>query len=71
MDSTVVEVPVKRAMVAAADRVVLLADAGKFPGTGLAKVCGPEALDIVVTSAGADEPTCVALGEEAGVEVLR
>jgi DeoR/GlpR family transcriptional regulator of sugar metabolism len=70
MDSTVVEVPVKRAMVAAGDRVVLLADAGKFPGTGLAKVCGPDALDIVVTSAGADEPTCVALGE-AGVEVLR
>jgi len=70
MDSTVVEVPVKRAMVAAADRVVLLADAGKFPGTGLAKVCGPEALDVVVTSAGADEATCAALGE-AGVEVLR
>jgi DeoR/GlpR family transcriptional regulator of sugar metabolism len=70
MDSTVVEVPVKRAMVAAADRVVLLADAGKFPGTGLAKVCGPEALDVVVTSSGADGPTCAALGE-AGVEVLR
>jgi DeoR/GlpR family transcriptional regulator of sugar metabolism len=70
MDSTVVEVPVKRAMVAAADRVVLLADAGKFPGTGLAKVCGPDALDVVVTSAGADESTCAALGE-AGVEVLR
>ncbi|MEA5364379.1 DeoR/GlpR family DNA-binding transcription regulator [Amycolatopsis sp., V23-08] len=70
MDSTVVEVPVKRAMVAAADRVVLLADAGKFPGTGLAKVCGPDALDVVVTSAGADATTCAALGE-AGVEVLR
>lgn len=70
MDSTVVEVPVKRAMVAAADRVVLLADAGKFPGTGLAKVCGPDALDVVVTTPGADEPTCATL-REAGVEVLR
>ncbi|MEV4148014.1 DeoR/GlpR family DNA-binding transcription regulator [Amycolatopsis sp. NPDC049691] len=70
MDSTVVEVPVKRAMVAAADRVVLLADAGKFPGTGLAMVCGPDALDVVVTTPGADEPTCAAL-REAGVEVLR
>ncbi|MEU7789090.1 DeoR/GlpR family DNA-binding transcription regulator [Amycolatopsis sp. NPDC049159] len=70
MDSTVVEVPVKRAMVAAADRVVLLADAGKFPGTGLAKVCGPDALDVVVTSAGADGPTCARLAD-AGVEVLR
>lgn len=70
MDSTVVEVPVKRAMVAAGDRVVLLADAGKFPGTGLAKVCGPDALDVVVTSTGADEPTCAVLAD-AGVEVLR
>ncbi|GAB3155646.1 DeoR/GlpR family DNA-binding transcription regulator [Amycolatopsis stemonae] len=70
MDSTVVEVPVKRAMVAAGDRVVLLADAGKFPGTGLARVCGPDALDVVVTTTGADEPTCAAL-DEAGVEVLR
>ena len=34
MDTTVVEVPVKRAMIAASDQVVLLADAGKFPGTG-------------------------------------
>ncbi|MGW5722374.1 DeoR/GlpR family DNA-binding transcription regulator [Amycolatopsis sp. NPDC003865] len=70
LDSTVVEVPVKRAMVAAADRVVLLADAGKFPGTGLARVCGPDALDVVVTTPGADEPTCAVL-REAGVEVLR
>jgi DeoR/GlpR family transcriptional regulator of sugar metabolism len=70
MDSTGVEVPVKRAMVAAGDRVVLLADAGKFPGSGLARVCGPDALDVVVTSPGADEPTCAAL-REAGVEVLR
>jgi DeoR/GlpR family transcriptional regulator of sugar metabolism len=49
---------------------VLLADAGKFPGTGLARVCGPDALDVVVTSPGAHEPTCSAL-REAGVEVLR
>ncbi|MFD9891663.1 DeoR/GlpR family DNA-binding transcription regulator [Amycolatopsis sp. NPDC059027] len=70
MDTTVVEVPVKRAMIAASDRVVLLADAAKFPGTGLAKVCGPEALDVVVTNAAADAGTCAALAE-AGVEVRR
>ncbi|MFE0024405.1 DeoR/GlpR family DNA-binding transcription regulator [Amycolatopsis sp. NPDC059021] len=70
MDTTVVEVPVKRAMIAASDRVVLLADAAKFPGTGLAKVCGPEALDVVVTNAAADAGTCAALAE-AGVEVMR
>ncbi|OIJ93130.1 DeoR/GlpR family DNA-binding transcription regulator [Streptomyces monashensis] len=69
MDTTVVEVPVKRAMIAASDRVVLLADAAKFPGTGMAKVCGPEDLDAVVTDAPVDPATRSAL-QEAGVEVV-
>jgi DeoR/GlpR family transcriptional regulator of sugar metabolism len=68
MDTTVVEVPVKRAMIAAADHVVLLADASKFPGTGMARVCDPSALDVVVTNAPAHEPTHSAL-RDAGVEV--
>ncbi|MGP3948433.1 DeoR/GlpR family DNA-binding transcription regulator [Streptomyces sp. 7N604] len=70
MDTAVVEVPVKRAMIAASDKVVLLADAGKFPGTGMARVCGPEELDVVVTNAPSDPATCAAL-EEAGVEVVQ
>lgn len=70
MDTTVVEVPVKRAMIVAGDKVVLLADAGKFPGTGTARVCGPEELDVVVTNASSDPATCAAL-DEAGVEVVR
>jgi DeoR/GlpR family transcriptional regulator of sugar metabolism len=70
MDTTVVEVPVKRAMIAAGDKVVLLADASKFPGTGTARVCGPEELDVVVTNASSDPATCAAL-DEAGVEVVR
>ena len=37
LDTTTVEVPVKRAMLEAAERTVLLADASKFPGTGLAR----------------------------------
>ena len=69
MDTTVVEVPVKRAMIAASDQVVLVADADKFPGTGVARVCGPEELDVVVTNAGADPATTAAL-REAGVEVI-
>jgi DeoR/GlpR family transcriptional regulator of sugar metabolism len=68
MDTTVVEVPVKRAMIAAADHVVLLADASKFPGTGMARVCDPGALDVVVTNAPTHEPTHSAL-RDAGVEV--
>jgi DeoR/GlpR family transcriptional regulator of sugar metabolism len=69
MDTTVVEVPVKRAMIAASDQVVLVADAGKFPGTGMARACGPEDLDVVVTNVGADPVTTGAFSE-AGVEVI-
>ena len=69
MDTTVVEVPVKRAMIAASDRVALLADAAKFPGTGVATVCGPEALDTVVTDAPVDHQTAAAL-HEAGVTIV-
>ena len=69
MDTTVVEVPVKRAMIAASDHVVLVADVGKFPGTGMSRVCGPQELDTVVTNATADDRTKTAL-REAGVTVL-
>jgi len=69
MDTTVVEVSIKRAMIAASEQVILLADATKFPGTGVARVCGPEDLNVVVTNAGADPATCARL-REAGVEVI-
>lgn len=69
MDTTVIEVSVKRAMIAAADSVVLLADAGEFPGTGMMKSCGPAALDTVVASALADPATSAAF-DEAGVKVV-
>ncbi|MED7824474.1 DeoR/GlpR family DNA-binding transcription regulator [Streptomyces chiangmaiensis] len=69
MDTTVVEVPVKRAMIKASDQVVLLADSAKFPGTGMAKVCDAGDLDVVVTSAPIDPVTRSSL-DEAGVEVM-
>jgi len=69
MDTTVVEVPVKRAMIAASDQVVLAADLAKFPGSGMARVCGPRELSTVVTNAPADDKTRAAL-REAGVEVI-
>jgi DeoR/GlpR family transcriptional regulator of sugar metabolism len=50
-DTTMVEVPIKRLMIAAADRVVLLADKAKFAMSGVVRVCGPESLDQVVTDA--------------------
>jgi DeoR/GlpR family transcriptional regulator of sugar metabolism len=69
LDTTAVEVPVKRAMISASDQVILLADAGKFPGTGMARVCGPDDLDVMVTNAPAHEQTRTSLSE-AGVEVV-
>lgn len=69
MDTTVVQVPVKRAMIAASEHVVLIADVGKFPGTGMARVCGPGDLDTVVTNAPVDPATGAAM-KEAGVDVI-
>ncbi|MFC4008880.1 DeoR/GlpR family DNA-binding transcription regulator [Nonomuraea purpurea] len=67
VDTTLAEVPLKRAMIAAAGQVVLLVDRHKFPGTGALRVCGPEDIDMIVTNAGADEATlrhCAAAGAE-------
>ncbi len=69
LDTTAVEVPVKRAMLTVAERVVLVADASKLPGRGIARVCGPDALDTVVTGPDADHDTLGTL-RDAGVEVL-
>ncbi len=69
-DSTIVEVPIKRAMIEAADRVVLLADAEKFSMRGVMRVCEAEAIDHVVTDASLPDPVCGAI-EEAGIEVMR
>ncbi|MCK2215970.1 DeoR/GlpR family DNA-binding transcription regulator [Actinomadura sp. ATCC 31491] len=69
VDTTLAEVPLKRAMIAAAGQVVLLVDRHKFPGTGALRVCGPEDVDVVVTNAGADPATLACLAA-AGTEVL-
>jgi DeoR/GlpR family transcriptional regulator of sugar metabolism len=69
MDTTVAEVPARRAMIAASDKVVLLADKSKFPGKGMVKICGPEDLDVLVTNATPDDATYTALNE-AGVRVV-
>lgn len=69
MDTTGIEVPVKKAVVAAAERTVLLADHGKFPGIGMLAVCGPGDIDVLVTNEGAD-PGTLATFSAAGTEVL-
>jgi DeoR/GlpR family transcriptional regulator of sugar metabolism len=69
LDSTRVEVQVKRSMIAAADRAVLLADRHKFPGSGGLKVCHVRDLSGIVTNEGLYE-AMVTTCREAGVEVV-
>lgn len=67
-DTTMVEVPIKRTMMAAADRVVLLADRQKFSMGGVVRVCGAADIDQIVTEADIPATTRVAVNE-AGIEV--
>jgi DeoR/GlpR family transcriptional regulator of sugar metabolism len=69
MDTTLVEVPIKRGMIAASRRTVLLVDAAKFEMAGSVRVCGADELDVVVTDARADHPGVAALQRE-GVGVV-
>ncbi len=70
LDTTGIEVGVKRAMLAASERSVLLADKGKFPGTGLLAVCEAGDVDVVVTNQGADPGTLQRMAQ-AGTEVFQ
>jgi DeoR/GlpR family transcriptional regulator of sugar metabolism len=67
-DTTMVEVPIKRLMIAAAECVVLLADAAKFCMAGVVRVCGAESLDRIVTDAPVPAASRATLGT-AGIEV--
>src|SRR3954447_22371527 len=67
-DTTMVEVPIKRLMIAGADCVVLVADAAKFSMTGVVRVCGAESIHHVVTDAPVPAP-CRSAVDAAGIEV--
>jgi DeoR/GlpR family transcriptional regulator of sugar metabolism len=67
-DTTMVEVPIKRLMIAGAAEVVLIADAAKFAMTGMVRVCGPESLSHIVTDAPLPASARSAV-DAAGIEV--
>jgi DeoR/GlpR family transcriptional regulator of sugar metabolism len=69
LDTTMVEVPIKRAMMASAARSVLLVDSAKFAMRGVVRVCGAGELDVLVTDDDAPADRRAAL-RDAGVEVL-
>jgi DeoR/GlpR family transcriptional regulator of sugar metabolism len=63
------EAEVKHAMVAAASRVVVLADHGKIGHVATAKIIDLSAAEVLVTDSGADGPSLRAL-EQAGLTVI-
>lgn len=69
MDTTGMEVPIKRAMMSVAQRRVLLADRDKFPGAGLLRIAGAAEFTALVTNDGAD-PDTLATFAAAGTEVI-
>jgi len=68
VDNMAVEAPIKQSMIAASDRVVLLASEAKFPGTGALRLCSLTEVDALITTTGAPEET-LALCRNAGGEV--
>jgi DeoR/GlpR family transcriptional regulator of sugar metabolism len=69
VDDMAVEAPIKQLMIDASDRIVLLASAKKFPGTGPLRLCSVRSVDVVITTTGANEET-LNLCREAGGEVI-
>ena len=67
-DTTMIEVPIKRLMIAGANEVVLIADAAKFSMTGMVRVCGPESITHIVTDAPLPA-ACRSAVDAAGIEV--
>jgi DeoR/GlpR family transcriptional regulator of sugar metabolism len=67
-DTTMVEVPIKRAMIDAAERVTLLADVEKFSMGGLVRVCEADAIDQIITDAPVPDACGPAIAD-AGIEV--
>jgi DeoR/GlpR family transcriptional regulator of sugar metabolism len=69
VDDITQEASIKRALVNAADRVVLATTSSKFPGTGSLRIAHLESIDVVVTTAGVDEAT-LAHARRGGGEVI-
>jgi DeoR/GlpR family transcriptional regulator of sugar metabolism len=69
VDNMAVEEPIKRAMIEAAEKVVLLATETKFPGTGSLRLCSVSEVDVLITTEGAD-PAPLQLCRDAGGKVI-
>jgi DeoR/GlpR family transcriptional regulator of sugar metabolism len=68
-DTTMIEVPIKRAMIAASKRTILVADAAKFDMDAMVRVCEASELDAIVTDERLPATRRRAL-DRVGVEVI-
>lgn len=67
-DTSIEIAAMKRAMIKAVRRVVLLADSSKFQRPAFATICGLDEIDVLVTDDGAD-PSALAAARDQGVAV--
>jgi DeoR/GlpR family transcriptional regulator of sugar metabolism len=61
MDTTIVEIPIKRAMLRVSSHPTLVIDSSKLPGSGVARICGVDSLETLITDAGIDHAAVEAL----------
>ncbi|AWT51550.1 Operon regulator, DeoR family [Mycolicibacterium smegmatis] len=69
VDNMAVEAPIKQALIAASQRIVLLASEVKFPGTGALRLCTLDEVDVLITTSGTPEDE-IAKRREAGRKVI-
>ncbi len=55
VDNMAVEAPIKQSLIAASERVVLLASERKFPGSGAMRLCTLNDIDVLITTTGTSE----------------
>lgn len=69
LDNMAVEAPIKQALIAASQRIVLLASELKFPGSGALRLCSLDEVDVLITTAGTPEDD-IAQRRDAGRKVI-
>lgn len=69
MDFHIGEAEISQAIIGQAERVIVVADHGKFGRRGFVRVCGPEQVDLLISDRAAPSPLAECL-VAAGVDVL-
>ncbi len=59
LDNMAVEAPIKQALIAASQAIVLLASELKFPGSGALRLCSLDDVDVLITTAGTPQDELV------------